>query len=70
MVTRWRAPSAPWKRRRDAAGTVGALELAEAGERLETAARAGDWIALLPLATDVATAGERLRLYMAERWPG
>ena len=52
-----------------AARTVGALELAEAGERLETAARAGDWIAVLPLATDVATAGERLQLYMAERWP-
>ena len=53
-----------------AARTVGALELAEAGERLEAAARAGDWATLLPLAADVATAGERLQLYVAERWPG
>jgi CheY-like chemotaxis protein/HPt (histidine-containing phosphotransfer) domain-containing protein len=53
-----------------AARTVGALELAAASERLEAAAREGDWIAVLPLATDVATAGERLQLYVAERWPG
>ena len=53
-----------------AARTVGALELADAAERLEAAARDGEWMAVLPLATDVATAGERLRLYMAERWPG
>jgi HPt (histidine-containing phosphotransfer) domain-containing protein len=53
-----------------AARIVGALELADASERLESAARAGDWIAVLPLATDVATAGERLQLYMANRWPG
>lgn len=53
-----------------AARTVGALELADAAERLEAAARDGDWMAVLPLATDVATAGERLQLYVAERWPG
>jgi signal transduction histidine kinase/DNA-binding response OmpR family regulator len=53
-----------------AARIVGALELAGAAESLETAGRAGDWAAVLPLATDVATAGERLQLYMANRWPG
>jgi signal transduction histidine kinase/HPt (histidine-containing phosphotransfer) domain-containing protein/ActR/RegA family two-component response regulator len=53
-----------------AARIVGALELAGAAERLEAAARAGDWGAVAPLATDVATAGERLQLYMAGRWPG
>jgi CheY-like chemotaxis protein/HPt (histidine-containing phosphotransfer) domain-containing protein len=53
-----------------AARTVGALELAEAAERLEAAAREGDWMAVPPLATDVATAGERLQLIVAERWPG
>jgi CheY-like chemotaxis protein len=53
-----------------AARIVGALELAEAAERLEQAARSDDWGGLAPLAADVATAGERLRLYIAERWPG
>ncbi|GAA5002463.1 hybrid sensor histidine kinase/response regulator [Pseudoluteimonas lycopersici] len=53
-----------------AARTVGALELADAAERLEAAARDGDWMAVPPLATDVATAGERLQLHVAERWPG
>ena len=53
-----------------AARTVGALELAEAAERLEAAAREGDWMAVSPLATDIATAGERLQLFVAERWPG
>jgi len=53
-----------------AARIVGALELAAAAERLEAAGREDDWAAVLPLATDVATAGERLRLYVAERWPG
>ena len=53
-----------------AARTVGALELAEAAERLEVAAREGDWMVVPPLATDVATAGERLQLFVAERWPG
>jgi signal transduction histidine kinase/CheY-like chemotaxis protein/HPt (histidine-containing phosphotransfer) domain-containing protein len=52
-----------------AARTVGALELAAAAERLEAAGRAGDWAAVLPLATDVSTAGERLQLYVAGRWP-
>ena len=50
-----------------AARTVGALELADAAERLEDTARVGDWTAVLPLAADVATATERLRLYVAER---
>ena len=53
-----------------AARIVGALELADASERLEAAGRNDDWSAVAPLATDVATAGERLRLYVAERWPG
>jgi signal transduction histidine kinase/CheY-like chemotaxis protein/HPt (histidine-containing phosphotransfer) domain-containing protein len=55
-----------------AARTVGALELAEVAERLEAVARADDWSAVpVPaLAADVATAAERLRLYVAERWPG
>jgi CheY-like chemotaxis protein/HPt (histidine-containing phosphotransfer) domain-containing protein len=53
-----------------AARIVGALELAAAAERLEAAGRAGDWAAVLPLATDVSTAGERLQLYVAGRWPG
>jgi HPt (histidine-containing phosphotransfer) domain-containing protein len=53
-----------------AARIVGALELADAAERLEAAGRDIDWNAVPPLATDVATAGERLQLYMANRWPG
>jgi hypothetical protein len=44
--------------------------LAEAAQRLEAAAREGDGMAVPPLATDVATAGERLQLFVAERWPG
>ena len=45
------------------------LELAEAAALLETAGREGDWAGVLPLAVDVATAVERLRLDVAERWP-
>ena len=53
-----------------AARTVGALELADAAERLEAVARAEDGRALPSLAADVATAIERLRLFVGERWPG
>ena len=52
-----------------AAKLVGALELADAASLLETAGRAGDWTSVLPLAVDVATAVERLRLDVAERHP-
>jgi PAS domain S-box-containing protein len=52
-----------------AARLVGALELAAAAAVLETAGRAGDWASVLPLAVDVATAVERLRLDVAERYP-
>ena len=53
-----------------AARLVGALELADAATLLETAGRSGDWASVLPLAVDVATAVARLRLHVAERWPG
>ena len=53
-----------------AARLVGALELAESAALLETAGRSGDWAGVLPLAIDVATAVERLRLDVAERYPG
>jgi CheY-like chemotaxis protein len=52
-----------------AARLVGALELAEAAAVLETAGRSSDWASVLPLAVDVATAVERLRLYVLERYP-
>jgi signal transduction histidine kinase/CheY-like chemotaxis protein/HPt (histidine-containing phosphotransfer) domain-containing protein/CHASE3 domain sensor protein len=48
---------------------VGALELAETAGQLEAAARAAEWPAVLPLAADLATAAERLRLYVGERYP-
>ncbi|MGV8923786.1 MAG: ATP-binding protein [Thermomonas sp.] len=53
-----------------AAKIVGAMELADAATLLETAGRSGDWAHILPLAVDVATAAERLRLDVAERYPG
>jgi CheY-like chemotaxis protein/HPt (histidine-containing phosphotransfer) domain-containing protein len=53
-----------------AARIVGAIELAETAGQLEAAGRAEEWPAVLPLAADLATAAERLRLYVAERWPG
>jgi two-component system sensor histidine kinase EvgS len=52
-----------------AARMVGAMELGEAADRLEAAGRAEDWTAVAPLATDVATAAQRLALYVASRWP-
>jgi len=53
-----------------AARLVGAGDLAQAAGALETAAREGSWALVLPLATDVTTAAQRLRLYVAERYPG
>jgi CheY-like chemotaxis protein/HPt (histidine-containing phosphotransfer) domain-containing protein len=48
---------------------IGALELAQCAEALEIAARASDWRAAAPLAADLATAAERLRLHVAARYP-
>ncbi|MGN6513501.1 MAG: response regulator, partial [Lysobacteraceae bacterium] len=48
-----------------AARLVGAIDLADAAARVDAAARAGDWAHLRPLAADLATAFERLRLYAA-----
>ena len=47
-----------------AARLVGAVELAACADTLEGAAREDDWDALLPLAEDLATAMQRLRLAM------
>ncbi len=52
-----------------AAKIVGAMELADAAEMLEAAGRSGVWANILPLSVDVATATERLRLDVAERYP-
>jgi CheY-like chemotaxis protein len=52
-----------------AARIVGAIELAESADQLEAAGRAQEWPAVLPLAADLATAMERLRLYVGERYP-
>ena len=52
-----------------AARLVGAVELAETAGQLEAAGRAEEWPAVLPLAADLATALERLRLYVGERYP-
>ncbi|RZA20037.1 MAG: Hpt domain-containing protein [Lysobacteraceae bacterium] len=51
-----------------AARLVGAVELADAASMLESAGRSGDWGSVLPLAVDVATAVERLRLDVAARY--
>ena len=48
-----------------AARLVGAVELAGCADVLEGAAREADWDALLPLAADLATAVQRLRLVVA-----
>jgi len=53
-----------------AARIVGAVQLAEAADRLEAAARAGEQPAIAPLAADLTTAAERLRLYVAKRYAG
>ena len=52
-----------------AARLVGAQDLAMAAAALEAAGRATDWAKVLPLATDVHTAVERLRLDMDRRYP-
>ena len=52
-----------------AARIVGALELGESAGQLEAAGRAEERMAIAPLAADVATAIERLKLYVAERYP-
>ena len=51
-----------------AAKIVGAAELADAAGMLEAAGRSGDWTHILPLSVDVATAAERLRLDVEERY--
>ncbi len=53
-----------------AARIVGALELGERAGQLEAAGRGEERMAIAPLAADVATAIERLKLYVAERHPG
>jgi len=52
-----------------AARIVGAIELAETAGQLEAAGRGQEWPAILPLAADLATAAERLKLYVVERYP-
>lgn len=51
-----------------AARLVGAHPLAEAAASLEHAAKQADWPQVLPLAADVATAVERLRRHVVERF--
>jgi two-component system sensor histidine kinase EvgS len=51
-----------------AARLVGAHPLAEAAASLEDAAKQADWPQVLPLAADVATAFERLKRHVAERY--
>jgi HPt (histidine-containing phosphotransfer) domain-containing protein len=52
-----------------AARMVGAVELAETAGQLEASGRGEEWPAILPLAADLATAAERLRRYVDERYP-
>ncbi|MDQ2701635.1 MAG: ATP-binding protein [Pseudomonadota bacterium] len=51
-----------------AARMVGALELDRCADLLEEAARATDWLAVPALAADLATAAERLALYIDSRY--
>jgi two-component system sensor histidine kinase EvgS len=51
-----------------AARLVGAHPLAEAAASLEHAAKQADWPLVLPFAADVATAFERLKRHVAERY--
>jgi two-component system sensor histidine kinase EvgS len=51
-----------------AARLVGAHPLAEAAASLEHAAKQADWPLVLPLAADVATAFERLKRHVVERY--
>jgi CheY-like chemotaxis protein/HPt (histidine-containing phosphotransfer) domain-containing protein len=52
-----------------AARLVGASELAHAAGELEAAGQAGEWAGILPLVAHVETAAERLKLFVAERYP-
>ncbi|MBW8368453.1 MAG: response regulator, partial [Arenimonas sp.] len=51
-----------------AARLVGAWPLGEAAAEVESAAKAADWAQLLPCCADVATATERLRMYVQGRY--
>ena len=51
-----------------AARMLGALELADTAAQLEAGGRAADWPTILPLAADLATAAQRLRLYVDARY--
>jgi CheY-like chemotaxis protein/HPt (histidine-containing phosphotransfer) domain-containing protein len=52
-----------------AARMVGALEVAETAGQLEASGRGEEWPAILPLAADLATAAERLRRFVDQRYP-
>ncbi|QNP39421.1 response regulator [Lysobacter solisilvae (ex Woo and Kim 2020)] len=52
-----------------AARLVGADELAHAATALEAAGHSGEWPAILPHFAQVETAAERLKLFVAERYP-
>ncbi|RFP61475.1 response regulator [Luteimonas weifangensis] len=52
-----------------AARMIGAPELAQTAAALEAAGRGGTWAPLPSLAADLATAAERLRRYVGERYP-
>jgi two-component system sensor histidine kinase EvgS len=51
-----------------AARIVGAVELAETAGQLEASARAQEWPAVAALAADLATALQRLELFVGSRW--
>ncbi len=51
-----------------AARLVGAEQLGEAAAAVEHAAKSGDWALILPQAADLATAVERLRLYVTSHY--
>ncbi len=53
-----------------AARLVGAQALADAAAALEAAGRRGDWAGVLPLAADLRTAVEQLRLHVEARARG
>ena len=53
-----------------AARLVGAIELEAAAAALEAAGRSGEWSHVLPMTVDMHTASERLRLLVAQRYPG
>ena len=52
-----------------AARLVGAWPLGEAAAEVEAAAKDADWAQLLPRCADITTAAERLRMYVAGRYP-